>query len=190
MKIPLGASIGAVACPDEGRDFLTLYQKADEALCAAKQNGRHGCEFYWESRRPSTGIRAKGSSHAMELLSEEGQEQEAMILPFEQFRLVYRLLVRLNRNYTIRTAFILFNIRPVNPREDMREGITDDFCKSVASSLRSSDAVTKSAENQCMVLLLHTDIQYGETVAARIIKNWHHMLDIHGYEAEYEIEVI
>ena len=42
MTIPLGASIGAVTVPDEGTDFLTLYQKADKALYDVKQNGKHG----------------------------------------------------------------------------------------------------------------------------------------------------
>ena len=42
MTIPLGASIGAVAVPAEGTDFLTLYQKADKALYVVKQNGKHG----------------------------------------------------------------------------------------------------------------------------------------------------
>ena len=29
MNIPLGASLGAVFVPDEGRDFQSLYKKAD-----------------------------------------------------------------------------------------------------------------------------------------------------------------
>ncbi len=190
MTIPLGASIGAVVCPDEGRDFLALYQKADEALYSVKQNGKHGCAFYWESRRPNVGVAAQGSSHAMRILNERDPSAEAMVLPFEQFRLVYRLLIRLNRNYTIRTAFILFTIESENGDEKLQSEVTESFCRSVALSLRSSDAVTKNGDNQCMVLLLHTDIQYGEKVADRIIKDWHHGFDTHGYEAKYELELI
>ncbi len=192
MVIPIGASVGAVVCPDEGRDFLTLYQKADEALCTVKRDGRHGCSFYRESRRPDKGGRGHGGSKVLSLMAEAKpeSEQEAVYLPFDDFCVVYRLLVRLNRNYTIRTAFILFSIRPVNEGEQVGEGVLDEFCKSIASSLRSSDVVAKRGEGQCMVLLLHTDIRYGETVAARIIKNWHHTSDVHGYEANYEIELI
>ncbi|MBQ7677721.1 MAG: diguanylate cyclase [Lachnospiraceae bacterium] len=187
LTVPLGASIGAVVCPDEGRDFLTLYKKADEALYSVKRSGKHGCAFYWESRRPNVGFAASGSSHAMAILEEREGAPEALVLSFEQFRLVYRLLVRLNRNYTIRTAFILFTIS--GPQEQAAAA-TDRFCKIVAASLRSSDAVAKSSANQCMVLLLHTDIQYGETVAARMVKNWHHAGDTYGCDVEYEIEIL
>lgn len=51
MTIPLGASIGAVAVPDEGTDFLTLYQKADKALYNVKQNGKHGFAIYGEHQQ-------------------------------------------------------------------------------------------------------------------------------------------
>lgn len=42
----LGASIGMALCPDDGKDFATLYQKADTALYHAKRNGKDKSEFY------------------------------------------------------------------------------------------------------------------------------------------------
>lgn len=190
MNIPLGASIGAVVCPDEGRDFLTLYKKADEALYSVKRNGKHGCAFYWESRRPDLGVAAAGSSHATAILEERESSPEALLLPFEQFCVVYRLLIRLNRSYTIRTAFIIFTLTGEDALPEHISAATDAFCKKAASALRSSDAVTKSSVNQCMVLLLHTDIKYGEAVAARLVKNWHHAGDTRGFDVEYEIEIL
>ncbi len=190
LAIPLGVSIGAVSCPDEGRDYLTLFRKADEALYSVKRNGKHGCEFYWESRRPKTDMVPDGTSYAIEILRESPHRGESMILAFEQFRLVYRLLVRLNRNYTIRTAFILFRLESNESDEDKVQAVTKDFCDSVAHSLRSSDVVTRNGTNQCMVLLLHTDIQYGQRIANRIIKKWTHAKQFSNYEVRYEIELI
>ena len=48
LDIPLGCSIGACICPDEGRDYATLFAKADQALYQVKQNGKHGYAVYEE----------------------------------------------------------------------------------------------------------------------------------------------
>jgi sensory box sensor/GGDEF/EAL domain protein len=34
--------------PEHGDNFMTLYQKADEAMYARKRNGRHGFRIYGE----------------------------------------------------------------------------------------------------------------------------------------------
>lgn len=189
MNIPLGASVGAVSCPDEGRDFLTLYKKADEALYSIKQNGKHGCAFYWESRRPQSEVKVTGSSNAMMILNERKQSNEAMVLPFEQFRMIFQLLMRLNRNYSIRSTFLLFTIVVKDGMQEVAE-MVDDFCKLATGSLRSSDVITKSSTNQCMALVLYVDAHYGEKVASRVIKNWHLNGKGNGCHVEYEIEQI
>ena len=46
--ITISASLGACLAPEHGDNFMTLYQKADEAMYARKRNGRHGFRIYGE----------------------------------------------------------------------------------------------------------------------------------------------
>ena len=48
MQIPLGVSIGAVFVPRDGKDFMTLYKKADKALYEVKQHGKHSLAVFGE----------------------------------------------------------------------------------------------------------------------------------------------
>ena len=43
---PLTLSIGVSVCPEDGKDYSTLYKKASIALQAAKENPSKPCEFY------------------------------------------------------------------------------------------------------------------------------------------------
>jgi diguanylate cyclase (GGDEF)-like protein/PAS domain S-box-containing protein len=49
-ELPLTVSIGVVVYPDDGCDAATLYKLADQALYAAKRNGRNRAEFAWAAR--------------------------------------------------------------------------------------------------------------------------------------------
>lgn len=44
----VGCSIGIAAAPRDGMDFKTLYRKADRALYAIKNSGKHNFAFYHE----------------------------------------------------------------------------------------------------------------------------------------------
>lgn len=45
-QFQISASVGAAMAPLDGRDFQTLYQKADEALYTAKNKGKQTAEIY------------------------------------------------------------------------------------------------------------------------------------------------
>lgn len=47
-EFQISASAGAAMAPSDGRDFQTLYQKADEALYAAKKKGKQTAVIYSE----------------------------------------------------------------------------------------------------------------------------------------------
>lgn len=190
LTIPLGVSVGAVVAPDEGTDFLSLYQKADEALYTVKQNGKHGYAFFWESKRPEADPSAQDRFAVMSILRERNRKDGGMYLPFEQFRLIFRFLVRVERNYPFESRFLLFTLSGDDASEEQLEAVVEEFMEVARKTLRISDVVTRNGANQCMVLLLDTDQSDGERVVERIIRRWNESGDRSGFPLSYETEWI
>ncbi len=171
MNIPLGASIGAVFVPDEGTDFAELYRKADKALYAVKQNGKHGCNVYHGHEAHSGLENAQEPSdmllEASRILKERNRQKGAFELGFENFRTLYRFFVRVMENYRYDAEFVVFSFAP---------GISDEtavaFGDLIRKTLRRSDVYTRSASNRYLVLLPHPIPDRGEIVIQRILELW------------------
>ncbi len=172
MNIPLGASIGCVFAPGEGKDFLTLFKKADKALYEVKQNGKHGYKVYVEktAKDKQETDKTKSLSAAMMLLGERNQKKGALYLNLDQFKYVYRFLNRLVTNYKNTIYLLLYSIEAedgVNIEE-----ATDAFAESTSGLLRVSDVVTKYSKNQVLVVLLNVEDADPTKVIDRIQSNW------------------
>ncbi|MBR3570200.1 MAG: diguanylate cyclase [Oscillibacter sp.] len=167
MNIPLGASVGAVAVPDEGTDFRILYEKADKALYQVKQNGKHGYAFFREhaAAAEKEGGASSGIESMRVILGERNRQRGAYELGFENFRTIYRFLMRTIENYHYKTELVLYTLG------GDAEAI-DKFGEVLRHSLRRSDVCTKNGANQYLVLLL--EIRQGDmnTVLNRILANW------------------
>ena len=172
MTIPLGASIGCVFSPTEGKDFLTLFKKADKALYDVKQHGKHGYKIFVEqdSEEKATNEKAKGLSAAMMLMGERSPKKGALILPSEQFKHVYRYLNRVVSNYRIAAFVLLYSVESDGDANE--EEATDVFTEMVGGLLRESDVVTRYSKNQTMIALTKADEQDIKVVTDRIEKNW------------------
>lgn len=169
MNIPLGASIGAVAVPDEGTDFTGLYKKADKALYSVKQNGKHGYALFHE--RASTAAAAEESpagslAAARKILEERNRQKGAYELGFESFRTLYRFIVRSMENY-YDAEFVLFSFDG-----DAKQEAMDLFGEQLHQMLRRSDVFTKSGR-QYMVLLPQPGPDHGQAIVERILSSWH-----------------
>ena len=167
MGIPLGASIGAVGVPDEGSDFQTLSEKADKALYQVKQNGKHGYAIFREHTASES--RTDNASATMEsvkmILGERNRQRGAYELGFENFRTIYRFLVRTIENYHYKAELVLYTLN------GDAEAV-DRFGEVLGQSLRRSDVYTKHGANQYLVLLLEIVENDMSTVLTRIQTNW------------------
>ncbi len=173
MTIPLGASIGCAFCPDEGKDFLTLFKKADKALYDVKQNGKHGYMIFHDSRKAHyEEMTAKaGLSTAMMLMTERAPGKGAMSLQTESFKTVYQFLSRVVNNYHKHIHVMLYTVTP--EEEDINiDDAMDAFMSIVKESLRQSDVITRHGKNQIMILLLKALPSDIEIVTERIEMNW------------------
>ena len=174
MNIPLGASIGCVYVPDEGTDFSVLHKKADKALYAVKQNGKHGYVFYTDLSEDSEKEESQNTnlSNALKILNERNRPKGAFVLPFEQFRTAYQFLVRLNTNYQKEICMLLFSIKEKENAVLPVEDAADEFIGILSSTLRQSDIVTQNSKNQCIVILPETSPSNLGVVTDRIMQNW------------------
>ena len=192
MRIPLGASVGAVYVPDEGTDFLTVYKKADKALYSVKQNGKHGYAFYHDASKTEqdTAAVTTGILSEMAILAERGREKGAFALPYDQFKLIYRFLIRVESNYHKENRLILFTLKDKDSDEVSKDVIyaTQRFYDTACSSLRASDVVTLRGKNQVMILLLEANLVDSKMVIDRVVANWQEAE--RGYELVSEMEII
>lgn len=162
MEIPLGVSVGVVFVPDEGRDFATLYKKADSALYSVKQHGKHGIAVYnaqmhHEHKKISGG---GGISQMRMILGERNVEKEAYFVDFDTFKKIYQLLSRMEEHYRKGLTLMQFTLS---------EGSTADELKDVLlHALRRSDCVSQSGGNKFFVLLMEATEEESDGVRDRI----------------------
>ncbi|MBE5916670.1 MAG: diguanylate cyclase [Pseudobutyrivibrio ruminis] len=189
MTIPLGASIGAVAVPAEGTDFLTLYQKADKALYVVKQNGKHGYCLYGEHQHQDDneeGLQS-GIQKEIAILRERNRKKGAMVLNGEQFSLVYRFLARAYINYHRENKLVLFTLsgeEGLSLEQEPAKMLMDV----ISHSLRSSDVVTLRNRNTVAVIILEASTVDLDVVIDRLRGKWSNLNT--GMNITYEVEQI
>ena len=158
MNIPLGVSVGAVFVPDEGKDFQTLYKKADAALYEVKHHGKHGISFFGEHKH-SEKILSSGISQMQLILAERNIEAGAYFVEFEDFKKIYRLLVRMTDNYKKGLTLMQFTLPD--------ENFAAEFKEILISSLRRSDCISKNG-NIFLVILIEATEEESDGVKDRI----------------------
>ena len=173
MTIPLGASIGCSFAPDEGKDFLTLFKKADKALYDVKQNGKHGYKIFRDEKKntESQDNSATGLKTAMMLMAERSPSKGALSLPSEKFKIVYQFLSRVKVNYHQPIHVMFYTVTFLEHDVDSEKAM-EEFFATVKESLRQSDVITRHGKNQVMILLLKALSSDIEIVAERIEMNW------------------
>lgn len=185
MNIPLGASVGAVVVPDEGRDFAELYKKADKALYSAKQNGKHGYAFFRDKAAQSAAEpqrpESASLSSARAVLEERTRQKGAYEVKFEHFRSICRFEIRQLENYHYDAEFILFSFDV-----DIDEDKVDTFGALLRQALRRSDIYTRSSHSQYMVLLPHTGHDGAENAIRRVMAAWRKLDKVTEVVCEHE----
>lgn len=171
MNIPLGASVGVVFVPDEGTSFVDLYRKADKALYSVKQNGKHGYAFYHGGEGPVEAEHHRGGSESLEtvhaILEERGHQGGAYELGLENFRCVFRFLMRGMEVFHYDAELVLFTFASSAPDE-----VIDTFGAMLRQTLRRTDICAKSSNRQYMALLPQPITAHGEAAIQRVLENW------------------
>ncbi len=172
MTIPLGVSVGCAFAPDEGADFLTLFKKADKALYDVKHNGKHGYKVFSDEKKSEDSASAKATalSTAMLLLSERSPGKGPLVIPTEQYKIIFQFLSRVVTNYHKNIHVILFSVRHHGDVDE--DQLLNDFMDGMKSSLRQSDILTRYGKNQVLLTLLKASTIDIEVITERILLNW------------------
>lgn len=168
MGIPLGASVGAVLVPEEGRDFTELCKKADQALYQVKNQGKHTVAFYGAPHSSrDRAIGGRDISQARKILGERNPEPGAFLLDFERFQSIYRYILRVGGEAPRRTQFLHLTLQP-----DVSRETAEAFLGMLLHILRSSDCVMQNGSLQFLVLLTNAGEEEGKWVRERIYAKW------------------
>lgn len=172
MTIPLGASIGCSFAPDNGKDFLTLFKKADKALYDVKQNGKHGYKIFSDPKKSEENASSEPTAlaTAMMLMGERSPGKGAMVLPTEQYKIIYQFLSRVVVNYQKNIHVMLFSVKIHGDLDP--EKVMEAFVEVMKNSLRQSDVITPYGRNQVLLILLKTTAIDIDVVSERIMMNW------------------
>ncbi len=173
--IPIGISIGAVMVPQQGREYETVFERADEALYASKQNGKHGYAVY---RRPDDNNEDDRNAgyvlgRITTILEEHSETAGPVFLGTEVFVTVYRFVMRFKKRYKAEVIKAMFVVTPRDGEgdEDYEETVKK-FGEILKKLLRRSDIVLQYKPNQFFVLLPAGDKPDGEKVMQRIMTEW------------------
>ena len=151
MNIPLGASLGAVFVPDEGREFQSLYKKADKALYEVKQHGKHGISIYGTHKHAEKSSSVAGISQMRLILSERNAESGAYFVGFETFKKIYQLLARAVENYKTGLVLMQFTLEA--------ENLAEEFKEILINALKKSDCVTQNGKKFLVILMEATELE-------------------------------
>ncbi len=172
MKIPLGASIGGVFIPEQGKDYEDLFDKASMALEYIKQQGNHGCAYY-NKPDDEEGESIDGLETISKGLDEGPIYKGALWLEYDYFSIIYKYLRRYIQTYKGVASKLLITIRPtVDMNVEDFNDITKEFGKITNYTLRKSDIMMQSRNNQFFILLPEMTDRYIEKVRDRIMEKW------------------
>ncbi len=190
MSIPLGASIGAVRVPEEGKNFDDLYRKADKALYTVKQNGKHGFAVYQkgakktEEEQQQTAV--TGVHEVAMILGERNIGHGAYVLDFDRLQGVYRLLYRLAERYEMNVQMVEFTVVPREEGKEITEEIRERFFDLLTGSLRNSDVVCDRGNGKYFVLLTEIATANADVPIKRILKKWKEDQSFKEFTLDYE----
>jgi diguanylate cyclase (GGDEF)-like protein len=190
-KCRISVSVGVAETPADGRDFQSLYEKADNALYQVKKHGRRSYRIFSqddESLQTRNVNNNEFSLHQLNsMMREENRINGAYLVSSDEFRKIYRFLSRSMERDSRDAQMALLTL------EGAAEEASDDFRASemldsaVIRSLRRGDVAAKLDNRQYMVILMDTDKENGKIATDRIRRNWRTEFGAGGYDVRYDI---
>nr|MCR5273329.1 diguanylate cyclase [Lachnospiraceae bacterium] len=191
--IKSGVSIGISTCPDDGKDFDTLYGCADKALYFVKENGKNKYHFFGNEKLDIERSRVNVDIEQIRQYLEEGlsHAKGAFTLEYEGFKKIYQYLDRYSKRNATDIQIVLFTLTE-SGKTYMDLDILDEtmlaFDKAVVKTLRRADVGSIYSSNQYVLILMNTDRVNGETVAKRVVSKFEEISPYEGLDVSFEME--
>jgi len=161
--------------PEYGTDYDSLYNMADEAMYRTKKNGKHGYTVYTDSdvSHESANDPAEELFRIRKIIEERHRGSEPLVLGTEAFSTVFQFVQRFNGSYNVKALILLFIVTARKTADDTALGnAAASFAGVLKKSLRNSDIVMQSKNNQFFVLLPMLQEPDAEAVIGRILSAW------------------
>lgn len=189
-------SIGIAQFPEDGNDFLTLYNAADKALYYVKQNGKRGYHFYQDDCRTLAEITREDNLINMTqlklLINEENRERGAYQVEYEGFTRIYRFVNRCVERTGQNVQVVLFTLS-LKPGEKNQQYITsamEMLENNISGLLRRADVATRFSITQFGVILMDANKDNGMIAVNRVLNNFEENGISEHVDLNYEIQDI
>lgn len=188
-------SIGIAISPEDGKNYVSLYNNADKSLYFIKRKGKNAYMFYSNGKTKDASDTGTDLAHIKTMLEgepDENAQQGAFRVEFGDFQRIYHYIsrgVQRNRQQVQTLLFTLSLDESMDSQMDFEEPM-QTLELAVASSVRQVDVGTRYSSIQYIVILLDTDLENGRKVADRVIKKFYQMYGGRGVVVSYDIQTM
>ena len=192
FKTNTSVSIGIAKAPENGTEFLKLYNSADKALYYVKQNGKNSYHFFSDKLQTenSRGEKNVDLGYLQDLMNRTDNGGGAYSLDFESFHHVYNFIRRFVERSRRDVQTLLFTVVENDSQEpDVAETelALELLEKAIYTSLRRSDVSTRYSSKQLIVILMDANGENGDMVAGRILESFNKLYTNGKVQIEYGI---
>lgn len=194
----ISVSAGIAFMPEDGTDFMTLYNKADKALYHVKQNGKRNFHLFQE--KESYFYYGNEDDHSVldmmqlkRIIEEKAHLSGAYQVEYDGFKRIYQFVSRCIERNGQDVQVVLFTIVHSNiinvDMAELQEAMIH-LETAIRTSLRKGDVATKYNNAQYIVILMEASKTNGKKVAARIKDMWQDMGNKDAFSLRYDIQGI
>lgn len=186
-------SMGIVSCPEDGKDFKTLYNNGDKALYYIKNNGKRSYHFFDENKEQTTEVynTTVDLDNVRDLI--EGKldtTRGAFQVAYEEFQKIYDFILRCvaRKQQLVQTVLLTLNIIDDNDYEleDMEQAMTV-LQGAIKESLRAVDVGTQYSSRQYILILMDADTANGIKVVERVRARFYQLYTPDKIAVSYDI---
>ncbi len=188
-------SAGVVGMPSDGKDFITLYNKADKALYHVKKNGKRTFHFYQEKETLDfESLSNQVDLHEIrERITDKQGYKGVFQLEYEGFSHIFQFIQRSVERSKQNVQMVLLSVRAKAGMEQDHDStgklirLMED---TIVNSLRKGDVANRYNNSQYVILLVDADLNEGKIAAERIVNKCQSQFNECGYEINYDIQTI
>ena len=190
----ISVSIGITLAQTDGKDFATLYNKADKALYLVKENGKHSYHFFSDEgsmMRHTLASTRIDLEYLKKFVSEKDSTPGGFMVEYESFKKIFRFLGRAQQRTSSPIILLLLTLTsgdgsPANS-EDLEEAMIH-LKSAITTAIRSGDVTTNYSSSQYLAMLMDSTTQNGYLIAERIRKIFYENIGSTDVRLTYDID--
>jgi energy-coupling factor transport system substrate-specific component len=195
MPIPIGLSIGAVEVkgPEENSTYDEYLKKADKALYAVKNAGKHDFLLYDEERMEKESLDNQGVIPGFKrirtVLGERGEHGSAYRADGDRMQAVFHIVSRMKENGITDAVLLKFAILGIGDNKTTTE-TDEEFADLLKQNLTATDVISVGGRGRVMAMLVGKTEEDGELIGNEIIKIWEANPENSKYSVTFEKEML